>query len=132
MLLADKCLGDGEQEDEQPHEGNVGADRGDHVPSGKGVWIVGYTARHASKAKEMHWEEGEIGADKHRPEMEVPEGLGEHVAGHFREPVVPTTKDGEHGSKGQYVVEMSHHVIGVGEGPVDAGIRQHDARNAAN
>ena len=55
-----------------------------------------------------------------------------HVAGHLREPVVPAGEDAEHGAERQHVVEVRDHVVGVLQHAVDAGIRQHDAGDAAD
>src|SRR5262245_58172569 len=77
-------------EDDCPSGGDVGADRGPPVPVGEGFGIVDVAARHARKAQEVLREEQHVGADEGEPEVQFTERLVVHIAGHFREPVVPT------------------------------------------
>src|SRR5262245_8652908 len=89
----------GQYEQERARGGNVGTDRGPPIPIGKGVGIVGVAPRHARQNEEMLREKEHIGTDEGEPEVQFPERLIVHVAGHLREPVVPTGKDREHGSQ---------------------------------
>ena len=55
-----------------------------------------------------------------------------HVAGDFRDPVVPACKDREHRTERQHVVEVGHNIVGVMQRAVDTRIGQHHARYTAN
>ena len=120
------------EEDQHAEAGDVGADRGDQVPAGEGVRIVDIAARHAGKAEEVLREEHQVDADEGQPEVQLADRLVVHVAGDLREPVVPAGEDREHGAERQHVVEVRHHVIGVLQRAVDAGIGQHHAGHAAD
>src|SRR4029077_9879602 len=89
----------GQHEQERARGGNVGTDRGPPIPVGKGIGIVGVAPRHAGQPEEMLREKEHIGTDEGEPEVQFPERLVVHVAGHLREPVVPAGKDREHGPK---------------------------------
>ncbi len=120
------------QEHQRADAGDVGADRGDEVPAGEGVRIVGVAARHAGQAEEMLREEGQVHADEGEPEMDACRGFRVLVAGHLADPVVEAGEDREDRAQRQHVVEMRHHVVGVVDDLVDAGIGQHHAGHAAD
>src|SRR5205807_110435 len=78
IILADELAGregaeDDEDEQQRRGEGEVGAERGHHVPAGIGVGIVRNTARHAGEPEEVLREEGEVDADEGGPEMDLAE-----------------------------------------------------------
>ena len=86
------------------------------VPARIGVRVVSIAAAACRcKAQEVLREEQHVHADEGDPEMQLAEELGVHVAGHFREPVIPGGKDSEDGAERQHVVEVRHHIIGVVE-----------------
>src|SRR6266567_1878178 len=121
--------------DEKHHQagdGDIGADRGDVVPVGECVGVVDDAARHAGEPQEMLRKERDVDADERDPEMQLAERFVISVAGHFREPIVPAGEDREHGAEREHVMEMRHHVVGVLQQAVDAGIRQHHAGDAAD
>src|SRR5262245_66211784 len=91
VLLAGKRVEDAEQEDEKSGKGEIRPDRRDEVPTRIDVRIVGVAARHAGKAEEVVWEEGEIGADENQQEMTLGERYAVQVAVHFGEQIVPGT-----------------------------------------
>lgn len=53
-------------------------------------------------------------------------------AEHLLEPVVEAREDGEDGAQRQHIVEVGHHVIGVVQAVIDAGVGQHHAGHAAD
>ena len=120
------------EEDHDADGRNVGAERGDHVPTVERIRIVNIAARHAGQAEEVLWEEHQVHTHERHPEVQLADPLVVHVAGDLREPVVPAGKDRKHGAERQHVVEMRHHVVGFLQDTVDRRIRQHDAGDAAD
>ena len=120
------------EEDQRAEAGDVGADRRDVVPARERVRIVDIAARHAGEAEEVLREEHQVDADERHPEVQLADGLVVHVAGDLREPVVPAGEDREHGAEREHVVEVRHHVVGLLQRAVDAGIGEHHAGDAAD
>ena len=53
-------------------------------------------------------------------------------AAHLAEPVIEAGEDREHRAERQHVMEVRDDVIGVVHVRIDAGVRQHDAGDAAD
>src|SRR3954470_2878150 len=98
-LLAHERLGDAEEEHQRAKPRKVGSERGDQVPAGESVGIVGDAPRHAGEPEEVLREEDDVDADKGEPEVQLADRLRVHVAAHLWKPVVPAGKDGEDGPK---------------------------------
>src|ERR1700755_2526570 len=85
LLLAHERMGHAEEEHQRPDARNIRADRGDQVPTGESVGIVGDAARHASEAEEVLRKENYVDANEGEPEVQLADRLRIHVAGDFRE-----------------------------------------------
>src|SRR5262249_61385527 len=72
--LPRKGLRNSKEEDEQAGKGDIGTDRGHHVPASECAGVISNPARHACETQEEHWEEGEAGTDEHQPEMQLAYG----------------------------------------------------------
>ena len=80
----------------------------------------------------MLGKEDDVDANEGEPEVQLADRLRIHVAGHFREPVIPSGEDGEDRAQREHVVEMRDHVIGVLQRTIDAGIGEHYPGHAAD
>ena len=132
LLAKQQRVGDHAKKQQERGKGQKRAIARDFVPIGKGLWIVDVAARHALATQEVLWEEGQVGADEHRPEVQLACPFRILTARHLAEVEVDTCKDAEHGAQRHHVVEVSHHIVGVMIGTVDGRLAQHDAGHAAN
>jgi hypothetical protein len=80
----------------------------------------------------VHRHEGEVHADEHQPEVDLPEALVEEAAGHLREPVVDAGEDAEHRSTEEHVVDVSHHPVGAVQVVVDGQAAEVDTVDATD
>ena len=62
----------------------------------------------------MHRAERKVKAKKHDPEVSFSPPLIEVVTEHLRPPEIKTTKEAQNDPTENYIVEVSHYVIGVG------------------
>src|ERR1700733_5899440 len=82
--------------------------------------------RHAQKPRDMHEVEGQVEADKEKPEIQFAEGLVIHLSRHLREPVVKSSEQGKEDAADNYVVKMRNHEIRASQLPVEWRSTLHD------
>ncbi len=80
----------------------------------------------------MLGKEDNVDANEGQPEVQLADRLRIHVAGHFREPIIPPGKDSEDRAQREHVMEMRNHVISILQRSVDAGIGEYHAGHAAD
>ncbi len=80
----------------------------------------------------MHRKEREVHPDELQPEVPLAQGLVQQTAGHLRPPVVDAGEQAQDGAAEQHVVEVRHHVIGVGLLEIGWRRRVRDARQTAD
>src|SRR4029077_11502648 len=131
-LLANEGQYHAVEEHQHAETGNIRADRRDEIPPGERIRIVDVATRHAREAEEVLREEGQIDANESEPEMQLADGLAVHVAGHFREPVIPAAENGEDRAERKHVVKVRDDIIGAVQDAIDASIGEHDAGDAAD
>ena len=129
---AGQRVGHDPEKEQEGGEAEEGTDRGPLVPVGEGLRIVDVAAWHALTAQEVLGEEGQVGADEHRPEVQFACPFGVHAACHLGQVEVDACEDGKDGTEGHHVVEVCHDVVGVVIGAVDGGLAQHDAGDATD
>src|SRR5688500_6506560 len=106
--------------EQNPKEKDEGADGRDQIVDSPSSlrWIGVNAARHAHQSKDMHWEEGNVEADEHQPEVPASQALAEQLTGELGQPVIETGKDREDHTTDQHIMEMRHHEIGIMHLPV--------------
>ena len=97
--LSRESFDHGQEKDQNAKARDEGTDGRHIVPARERIGIIGGAARHTRKAKEVLGEKRRINPNKRDPEMQLTKRLVVHVAGEFREPVIPPCEDGEDGSK---------------------------------
>lgn len=122
---------DADKEDERS-EGNECAVGADFVPVGESFWVVDVTTWHTLATQEVLWEEGQVCADEHHPEVQFRRPFRVVAPRHFTEVEVDAGEDTEDGTKAHHIVEVSHNVVGVVVRAVHASLGQNDARYAAD
>src|SRR5258707_858866 len=132
LLLAHERVCYAEEEYQCAESREIRAERRDEVPAGESIGVVSDATRHAGEPKEMLGKEDNVDANEGQPEVQLADRLRIHVAGHFREPIIPPGKDGEDRAQREHVMEMRHHVISILQRSVDAGIGEHHAGHAAD
>src|SRR4051812_8974943 len=102
---------DAYEKDNEPSYRDVRADRTDEVPACERIRIIYVTPIHASEAQEMMREERKVHANKHQPEMQLPQGLAGNIPSYLRKPIVPSCEDREDCCYGEHIVKMGDHVV---------------------
>src|ERR1700722_3267137 len=69
------------------------------------------SSRHAQQSWNMHKVEGQVKADKKKPEMQPAERLAVHLPRHFREPVVKSSEKTEENAAHNHIVKMRDHEV---------------------
>src|SRR5271169_1055919 len=80
----------------------------------------------------MHEVEGQVEADKEKPEMQFAERLAIHFPRHLREPVVKSSEESKENAPDDDVVKMRNHEIRVPQLPVEWRCTHHDSGKACN
>ena len=94
-----------DEHDERDAEHERG-DRDDEVHVAERLCVVGHATRHPSQTDVVHREERRVEAHERHPEVDLPEPLVVHPAGHLREPVVDAREDREHRAAEEHVVDV--------------------------
>src|SRR5437762_3454129 len=71
------------------------------------------------RCDQVHREEGRVEADERQPEMQLPEPLVVHAAGHLREPVVDPGEDREQRAAEEHIVDVRDDEVRVADVDVD-------------
>ena len=107
------------------------ADQVPDVPSEPG--FVGINPpRHSQQTWDMHEIEGQVEADKEKPEVPFAERFVVHPSAHFGEPIIEGAKEREENSSHDHVVKMRDHKVGVAQLPVKRRGGKHNSRQAGN
>src|SRR5262245_56987694 len=78
LHLAHERVGDAEEEHQRAKPGKIGPERGNQVPAGERIGVIGDAPRHAGEPEEVLREEHDVDADKREPEMQLTDRLGGH------------------------------------------------------
>ena len=115
--------------DERGDSLNHGPDGNDHVPGfPAAAGFIGVDApRHAQQPGYVHEVEGHVEANHEQPETPFAHALVEHLAGHFREPVVEPSEKAKDDGSHQNIVKMGDDEIGVVQLPVPGSRGKHDS-----
>src|ERR1700686_715108 len=122
------------QEDQDPRSLEENSDGHNQVPGVPAAsrFIRVDSSRHAEKSRDMHEVEGQVEADKEKPEMQFAKRLAVHLSRHLWEPVVEGSEKGEHNAPDDHVVKMSNNEIRASQLPVEWRCTQHDSSEACN
>ena len=120
------------KEEDERSEGQECAPAGDVVPVSEGLRIVDVTTWHTLATQEVLWEEGNVCANEHRPEVQLACPFWIHPTRHLWKVKIDTRKDRKDRSQTHHVVEVRHNIVGVVICTVHSRLGQNDAGHAAN
>jgi hypothetical protein len=84
--------------------------------------------RHSQQTWNMHEIEGQVEADKEKPEVAFAERFVVHLSAHFGEPIIKSAKECEKNSSHDHVVKMRDHKVGIAQLPIKRRGGKHYSR----